>query len=117
MRMIIAGTRTLVVSSIFLYEVFKTFSLCPTEIVSGHSGEVDLAGERYAQLLNLPIETFPAKWASHGKAAGPIRNKEMADYADVLVLIWDGESRGSLNMKTQMQNLKKPIYEVVIKKV
>lgn len=58
---------------------------------------------------------FQADWNKHGKAAGPIRNKEMANYGDALLLIWDGESRGSKNMKEEMLKLKKPIYEIILK--
>lgn len=59
---------------------------------------------------------FPADWKAHGKAAGPIRNKQMAEYADALLLIWDGESKGSASMKNEMLKLNKPVYEVIIKR-
>jgi len=58
---------------------------------------------------------FPADWDTHGRAAGPIRNKQMAEYGDALLLIWDGESRGSANMKSNMKKLGKPVYEIIIK--
>ena len=46
---------------------------------------------------------FQADWDRHGKAAGPIRNAQMAVYAaeepgGALLLIWDGKSRGSRSM-------------------
>ena len=41
---------------------------------------------------------FPADWERHGKAAGYIRNREMAQNADALVAFWDGESRGTKSM-------------------
>jgi hypothetical protein len=37
-------------------------------------------------------------WESFGKAAGPIRNEEMADNAEALLAIWDGSSRGTISM-------------------
>lgn len=83
------------------------------EIVSGGARGVDLAGESLALETHVPVKRFPAEWDKHGKGAGPIRNKQMAEYADALLLIWDGKSRGSANMKSEMQRLKKPIYEVV----
>ncbi len=61
------------------------------------------------------LKEFPPDWEKHGKAAGPIRNKEMAEYADALLLIWDGKSRGSASMKKEMEKLEKPIYEVILK--
>jgi hypothetical protein len=39
----------------------------------------------------------------------------MAEYADALLLIWNGESRGSANMKENMVKLGKPVYEVILK--
>ena len=50
----------------------------------------------------------------NGKAAGHVRNKKMAEYGDALLLIWDGKSKGSANMKKEMQKLNKPIYEVTL---
>jgi hypothetical protein len=39
----------------------------------------------------------------------------MADYADALLLIWDGESKGSANMKKNMEKQNKKVYEVILK--
>lgn len=43
-------------------------------------------------------ETHKADWDAHGKAAGPIRNRKMAQEADALLLLWDGKSKGSASM-------------------
>ena len=68
------------------------------EIVSGRAYGVDRLGERYAVEHNIPIKTFPADWKSYGKSAGHIRNYLMAEYADVLIAFWDGESKGTKHM-------------------
>lgn len=68
------------------------------EIVSGACRGADALGERYAREHNLPITRFPADWSAYGKSAGPRRNRQMADYADVLVAFWDGKSRGTKHM-------------------
>ncbi|MEC7590172.1 MAG: DUF2493 domain-containing protein [Candidatus Thermoplasmatota archaeon] len=70
---------------------------CP-EIVSGVCRGADALGERYAREHNLPITRFPADWSAYGRSAGPRRNRQMADYADVLVAFWDGKSRGTKHM-------------------
>ena len=62
------------------------------------------------------LKIFEADWEMYGNRAGPIRNNKMTVYSDALLLIWDGESRGSAHMKSAMLKLKKPIYEVVFKK-
>ena len=87
-----------------------------TEIVSGGcpSG-ADAAGERWASENDVGVLRFKAEWEKYGKAAGPIRNKKMAEYADALLLIWDGKSPGSRNMREEMKKLGKKIYEVKVK--
>lgn len=125
MKLIIAGSRTLNPSPQFINALICDFNLDTkiTEIVSGTASGVDQAGERWCTNIadlcgkNAPIlKYFPADWNTHGKAAGPIRNREMAQYADALLLIWDGKSSGSYNMKHEMRSIDKPIYEIIIKK-
>ncbi len=82
----------------------------PTEIVSGGATGVDEMGEHWAKVHNVPIKRFPADWHKHGKAAGPIRNGAMGHYATCLVAIYDGQSKGTGNMISQMQQFGKPVY-------
>jgi hypothetical protein len=84
-----------------VHKVFKAIEKCGwtvTEIVSGCGGNVDHAGEYVADVKNLPLHKFPANWTSLGRKAGPIRNREMAEYADALIAIWDGKSKGTKSM-------------------
>lgn len=85
------------------------------EIVSGTARGPDQIGESYALLRDIPVKKMPADWNAHGKAAGPIRNREMAEYADMAIVFWDGESRGSLNMITEMSKVHKPCMVIIIK--
>jgi len=66
--------------------------------VSGTARGADQLGERYAKERGYFIQRFPADWNAYGKAAGYIRNRKMAEYADALIAFWDGKSRGTLNM-------------------
>ena len=84
----------------------------PTEIVSGCAAGADTLGEKYAQKHGLRVKLFPANWARHQRAAGPIRNEEMAVYADGLIAFWDGKSRGTAHMIQSMKNKKKLAYVV-----
>ena len=67
-------------------------------IISGHASGADALGERYAQERGFQLETFPADWKAHGRAAGPIRNARMASAANALIAFWDGKSRVTKNM-------------------
>jgi hypothetical protein len=120
MKLIIAGTRTLnfdIGTIQNLIDASIPMNLEIKQIVSGTCQGIDQSGEHYADFQNIQVKRFKPDWKKHGNAAGPIRNAEMAEYADALLLIWDGESKGSANMKMNMTKLNKPVYEIIIKKV
>ena len=81
-----------------------------TEVVCGMAKGVDTHGKLWAKDKGIPVKEFPANWNKYGKAAGPIRNKQMAEYADAALVIHNG-SKGSLNMINQMKKVGKPVYE------
>lgn len=56
---------------------------------------VDGLGERYAENREMKVHYFPANWKEYGKSAGAIRNKQMAEIAQMLVVFWDKESKGT----------------------
>lgn len=86
----------------------------PSEVVSGKAQGADSLGEVWAKKNSVPIKAFPAQWddLSHSDArikingfgkkydafAGIRRNHDMGDYANALVAIWDGVSRGTKDM-------------------
>lgn len=97
MRTIIAGSRTITDYQVVCRAIANSgFTI--TEAVSGTAQGVDQLGEQWAQENSIPIKRFPAAWKIHGRAAGPIRNEEMAKYAQAAVICWDGESRGTASM-------------------
>jgi glycerophosphoryl diester phosphodiesterase len=112
MKLIIAGSRNTADAAdevgCALWKFELTYDI--TELVSGASGNVDLAGEEWARENNIPVKRFPADWDKHRKAAGPIRNREMAEYADALIAVWDGESKGTANMILEMHRQGKPVF-------
>jgi hypothetical protein len=87
-----------------------------TEVCCGMANGVDTSGLRWANEHKIPVKVFEADWNKHGKAAGPIRNEQMAQYADALLLIWDGESKGSKSMLGLAEKYNLVIHEVTIKK-
>lgn len=76
-------------------------------IISGTARGADTLGEQYAHERGYAVERYPADWEHDGKAAGPIRNTQMAAHADALVSFWDGKSRGTRDMieKAKEHNL------------
>lgn len=106
MRLIIAGSRDFNDYERLEKEVIKFLKQNreagePVEILSGRARGADRLGERFADRFDLTIHNKPAKWALHGKAAGHIRNAEMAAIATHCICFWDGKSRGTMDMIKQ----------------
>lgn len=68
------------------------------EIVSGAARGADELGERYAVERGYPITRFFPNWNKYRKSAGYIRNEDMAEYADALIVFWNGKSKGTKHM-------------------
>ena len=106
-RIIVAGSRNYKdyrrISAV-LSEFIRKFSEdgVRPEFISGGCRGVDTLAERFCKLHNYPIKIFEADWATHGKKAGYLRNKQMAEYAaednGMLIAFWDGESKGTKMM-------------------
>lgn len=112
MKVIIAGSRDFDRLLLVMWAV-NDCGFDITEVVSGGATGIDAMGERWAARRGVPVKLFEAEWRKHGKRAGPLRNQRMAEYADALILIWDGCSPGSASMKSQALRLELPIHEVV----
>lgn len=113
MKIIIAGSR---------HAPFEIYHVLPkiielsgfniTEVVCGMARGMDTWGRKWAVLNGVAVKDFPADWKNEGKAAGPVRNMQMGDYADGLIAaIWDG-SRGTAHMIRYMEQLRKPAFIV-----
>lgn len=68
------------------------------EIISGTARGADELGERYAVERGYEVRRFPADWDKYGKSAGYKRNEQMAEYANAVIVFWDGISRGTKHM-------------------
>lgn len=119
-KVIIAGSRGFTDYS-KLCDYIKEFKYDITEIVSGGANGVDKLGERFARENNIPAKIFPAKWTDfsepcllkkgkygdYNALAGHNRNREMAEYADVLLAI-NLNTPGTNSMIKIMKELNKP---------
>jgi hypothetical protein len=80
-----------------------------TEIVSGKARGVDSLGEEIAAIHGIKVKEFPANWDMYGKRAGYLRNDQMANYADILLAVWDGKSKGTKHMIDLMRKRNKTV--------
>lgn len=109
MRIAIVGSRKIKDFNL-LVDVVRDSKFIITEIVSGGAPGVDTLAYMYATARDIPYTEFTAKWNQHGRGAGFLRNKEIVDYADAVIAIWDGKSKGTLHTIKLAQDANKPIY-------
>ena len=111
MKLIIAGSRSITSIEIIEEAIHNSgWRNEITEVVSGYANGVDKLGEMWAEKNSIPIRRFPANWKKYGRKAGSIRNKEMSEYGDKLIAIWDGNSTGTIDMVKQMKIAEKLVY-------
>jgi len=116
MKLIIAGSRSLSGRSGLVEKAIEKSGFTDiVEVVSGTAVGVDRLGEIWGLANKKNVIQFPANWGEFGKSAGFRRNISMAEYADALLAIWDGASRGTAHMIQQMRLRNKPvsIFEVI----
>lgn len=109
MKLIIAGGRdyALTIEDTALIERVIC-SQGVTEVVHGGCRGVDRDAGEVARALGIPVTIMPANWESFGPAAGPRRNRAMAEYADAVLLFPGG--KGTDNMHKQAQRVGIKIY-------
>ncbi len=109
MRVIVAGSRS-ITSKHIVEETIKESGFVITEIVSGGAKGVDQLGEQIAKDGSIRIKKFIPNWKLYRGQAGFVRNTEMAQYADALIAVWDGKSKGTENMIEKAKLCKLLIY-------
>jgi hypothetical protein len=80
-------------------------------LCGGAKGADDL-GRQFAEKHNFMVELFPADWKKHGKRAGVIRNRQMAETASACVCFWNGQSKGTANMIEEAKRAGLPLRVV-----
>lgn len=82
-------------------------------IIEGAARGVDTIAKEYAQENGWLLEEYPAEWDKYGKSAGYIRNEIMVKAADEVLILWDGESKGTKHDIDLCEKHNKP-YKVLI---
>ena len=90
MKLLVVGSRSI-----------KDFDLSPyisekvDTIISGGAGGVDSLAERYADKHRISKYIIRPHYNLYGRAAPLKRNEQMVDMADEVLIIWDGQSKGT----------------------
>ena len=78
MRLLVCGDR--LHKQLFPLDIVLTAFLRQSpklHIITGECRGIDTFAAQWARDNNVPYNVFPADWKKFGRAAGPIRNKQM----------------------------------------
>lgn len=84
----------------------------PVVLVSGMARGADTLAYEFAKANDVCVYEFPANWDKYGKSAGYRRNEQMAAFGDVLLVFWDGRSKGTKHMIDTIDTQGKPVFLV-----
>lgn len=90
MKILIAGSRKIKSFDLSEY-VPKSASL----IISGGASGIDSVAEAYADKHRISKLIMRPEYNLYGKGAPLKRSEQMVDLADLVIVIWDGVSRGT----------------------
>ncbi len=85
-----------------------------TEIVSGGAKGIDACAAEYARAVGLALVEFRPDYRRYGRGAPLKRNIDMILYADFVLIIWDGESRGTHFVVEQCRKMNKP-HQIILR--
>ena len=106
MKVAIVGSR-----SIKKINIENFVSQCD-EIVSGGAIGVDCCVAEYARNNGNKYTEFLPQYELYGRAAPIVRNKKIVDYADKIIIFWDGISKGTLSVIKYAKKVGKT-YEII----
>ncbi len=90
MKLLIAGSR-----SITEFDLSSYISADVDTVISGGAGGVDSLAEQYADLHRLSKYIVRPRYDLYGRAAPIKRNEQMINIADAVLVVWDGNSKGT----------------------
>ena len=104
MKVAVIGSRGLVVEDLAVYLPDTV-----TEIVSGGARGIDTCARIYAKAHGIKLTEFLPDYDRYGRSAPLKRNIQIIDYADEIVAIWDGKSRGTAFVIDECRKRGKPV--------
>ncbi len=110
MKLAIIGSRKVILQNVAHYAAQAD------EIVTGGAKGVDRCVAEYAREHGIPLTEFLPQYHLYGRAAPIIRNKRIVDYADKVIAIWDGRSKGTLSVIQYAKKVNKPCEVILYQK-
>lgn len=114
MKILVCGGRDYNDRTSFYYymdDIAKLYGR-PITIIEGGARGADRMAQEFAKADGYDLETYPADWKKHGKAAGPIRNKQMLDEGKPDLVVAFPGGKGTQNMVEQAKKANIPVESI-----
>ena len=110
MKLLIAGSRSITDFDLSPYIPEDT-----DLIITGGAAGVDRLAEEYADRCKISKLILRPNYARYGRGAPVRRNRDMVEIADLVLVVWDGSSRGSRHTVAYAEEIGKPLTVINIK--
>jgi len=85
-----------------------------TCIVSGGAVGADSLARDLALALGINYYEVRPEWKTYGRAAGPVRNKEIVEKSEAVIAFWDGKSKGTANTIGYARKVGKKVIVITV---
>ena len=109
MKLAIIGSR-----SISNIDIERHIHFEVTEIVSGGAKGVDSLAKKYAMEHNIKYTEILPDYSHYKKCAPLKRNEEIANYANIALIFWDGTSKGTKYTINCFKRLNKEVILIFV---
>lgn len=112
MKVAVIGSRGLKIDNLEKYLPKDT-----TEIVSGGAKGVDNSAKQYALSHGIKLTEFLPECEKFGRTAPLKKNITIIEYADIVIALWDGKSRGTRHVIDNCKSRNIPVTVFKLKKI
>ncbi|MBR6514997.1 MAG: DUF2493 domain-containing protein [Clostridia bacterium] len=106
MKLAIVGSRDIEIE-------LNEYIPCETEcLISGGAKGIDSCVRSYTEKQGIELIEFLPDYKRYGRAAPLIRNRQIVEYSDKVLIFWNGSSRGTKFVieECKRQNKKYEVY-------
>ena len=108
-KVAIIGSRSLDISNLEEFLPDGT-----TEIISGGAKGIDTCAQELAHRMGLGLTVIRPDYHKYGRAAPLKRNDIIIERSDIVLAIWDGNSRGTKYVIDKCKEIGKPVVVKII---
>lgn len=114
MNVLVCGGRGFVNEALLYTRLDDLHRACPiTVIIHGDAFGADRLAQCWAEKRGIEVAAFPADWDRYGRAAGPIRNRQMLEQGKPALVVAFPGGKGTWDMIDQADRAGIEVNQIV----